>query len=100
MISIAALILLSRLGSVISDMGGGYELRALTAAVIGGVSLDGAKGSVIGAFVGVLLVGILTNGLNIIGISSYYHNTIMGIVMVTAVVLSNMGNIRRLAAQR
>ena len=94
-IALASLVLLSRLGSVLADMGGGYELRALAAAIIGGVSLYGGKGSVLGAFLGVVLMGILSNGMNLLAVNSYYQTAVLGAVIVIAVVLSNIGKIRK-----
>jgi len=93
-ISLASLVLLSRIGSVLADMGGGYELRALAAAIIGGVSIYGGRGSVLGAFLGVILMGILSNGMNILSINSYYQNAVLGAVIVSAVVLSNIGKMK------
>jgi ribose/xylose/arabinose/galactoside ABC-type transport system permease subunit len=94
-VGLAALVLLSRIGSVLADVGNGYELRSIAAAIIGGISVTGGKGSVFGAFLGVILMGILSNGMNILNVSSYYQNVVLGIVIVTAVVLSNIENMKR-----
>lgn len=65
--------------------GNGYELDAITAAVIGGASLSGGKGSVFGSFIGILVVGILTNGLDLLNVSSYYQQIIKGAIILLAV---------------
>ena len=92
---IAALVLVSRLGSVISNVGADYALRALSAAVIGGVSFEGGRGSVGGAILGVVLLGIVYNAMNILGITSYAQNIVLGIIVVAAVVFSNIGKLRK-----
>lgn len=92
---LAGLVLLSRLGSVVSSVGAGYELRSIAAAIIGGISVTGGKGSVFGAFLGVILMGILANGMNILNINSYYQNIVLGVVIVTAVIVSNIDSMRK-----
>jgi ribose transport system permease protein len=92
---IAALVLVSRLGSVISNVGADYALRALSAAVIGGVSFEGGRGSVGGAILGVVLLGIVYNAMNILGITSYAQNIVLGVIVVAAVVFSNIGKLRK-----
>ena len=91
---LSALVLLSRLGSVVSTVGNGYELRSIAASIIGGVSVSGGKGTVFGAFLGVILMGIISNGMNILNINSYYQNIVLGIVIVVAVIVSNMNAIK------
>ena len=94
-VGIAALVLLSRLGSANPVMGNGYELQSIAAAVIGGTTLDGGRGSVIGCFLGVLLLGIISNSLNILGVSPFYQNIVLGVIIVFAVVMSNLGRGKR-----
>jgi ribose transport system permease protein len=91
---LAALVLVSRLGSVISTVGADYALRALSAAVIGGVSFQGGRGTVGGAILGVILLGVVYNAMNILGISSYYQSIVLGVIVVSAVVFSNLGALR------
>lgn len=95
MVGLAGLLLLSRLGSVVAAVGAGYELRAIAAAIIGGISVTGGKGSVFGAFLGVILMGIISNGMNILSISFHYQNIVLGIVIVTAVIISNLDNLKK-----
>lgn len=92
---IAAVVLISRLGSVIANVGADYALRALSAAVIGGVSFEGGRGTVIGAVLGVVLLGIVYNAMNILGITAYFQNIVLGIIVVSAVVFSNLGKLKR-----
>lgn len=81
----AGLLLSSRIQTGQLTGGEGYELDAITAAVIGGASLSGGKGSVFGSFIGILVVGILTNGLDLMNVSSYYQQIIKGAIILLAV---------------
>ena len=65
--------------------GEGYEMEAITAAVIGGASLSGGKGTIFGSFIGLLVVAILTNGLDLLNVSSYYQEIIKGVIILLAV---------------
>jgi len=94
-VGFAALILISRLGMVQADVGANLALQALAAAIIGGITFEGGRGSLVGAFFGVLLLGILSNSLNIIGVSSFTQTIILGAIIVIATVLSNIGRMRR-----
>ena len=94
-VGFTALILVSRLGMVQADVGGNYALQALAAAIIGGITFEGGKGSLVGAFFGVLLFGILNNALNIIGVSSFIQTIVLGTIIVIATVVSNIGKMRR-----
>ena len=94
-VALAGLVLVSRLGMVKADSGADLALQAIAAAIIGGVSLDGGKGSFVGAFFGVLLLGILYNAMNIIGVSSYTQTIVLGGIIVAATVVSNIGKMKR-----
>ena len=85
MSAMAGLILLSRLNSAQPTLGSGYELDAIAAAALGGVSMDGGRGKLWGTFVGVLIIAVLNNGLNILGVSSYYQDVVKGLVILIAV---------------
>jgi ribose transport system permease protein len=91
-IGIASIVLLERLGSANAGMGKGYELQSIAAAVIGGVSLSGGKGSIVGAFFGVLLLGVISNALNIVGVSPFFQELALGVIIVFAVILSSFGD--------
>ena len=94
-VSIAGLVLLSRLGSANPTMGSGYELNSIASAVIGGISLDGGKGTLVGCFLGILLLGLISNALNILGVSPFYQNIVLGAIIIFAVVISNIAENRK-----
>ena len=94
-VSLAALILGARLNSITATAGSGYETDALVAAIIGGVTFEGGRGTVFGAFLGCLLTGIISNALDILGVDAYVKVVISGAIIVAAVVLSNIDNLRK-----
>jgi ribose/xylose/arabinose/galactoside ABC-type transport system permease subunit len=94
-VSIAGLIFAARLNAITANAGSGYELNALVAAVIGGVTFEGGRGTVLGAFLGCLLIGIISNALDILGVDAYIKIVITGLIIVVAVVLSNIQNLTR-----
>ncbi len=83
--ALAGMILLSRLSSAQPTLGEGYELDAIAAVALGGTSLSGGRGKIFGTLIGVLIIAVLNNGLNIINVSSYYQDLIKGIVILIAV---------------
>ncbi len=82
---LAAVVLASRLDSSQPSAGTGYELDTIAAVVIGGASLAGGVGSIAGTVVGVLTIGVLRNGLNLIGVSPFVQQVVIGGVIVLAV---------------
>lgn len=88
--SIGAILLLSRLNSAQSANGAGFEFNVLTACVLGGVSSNGGKGSIAGAIIGVLIVGILDNGLVLLNVSEYVQLVIKGSILLVAVISDTM----------
>ena len=87
MSALAGIILASRLDSAQPTAGETYELDAIAAVVLGGTSLMGGKGRIVGTLIGVLIIGVLNNGLNLIGVSSFYQQIIKGLVIVIAVLI-------------
>ncbi|QTA37446.1 ribose ABC transporter permease [Thermosipho ferrireducens] len=85
--AVSAIILTSRLNSAQPTFGTGYELDAIAAVVLGGASLAGGKGTVIGTLFGALIMGILNNGLNLLNVSPFYQQSVKGIVILIAVLL-------------
>ncbi|ANY12832.1 ribose ABC transporter permease [Latilactobacillus curvatus] len=87
MASVAGVILTSRLSSAQPDAGTSYEMDAIAAVVLGGTSLAGGKGRIFGTLIGALIIGTLNNGMNLLGISSFYQQIVKGIVIIVAVLL-------------
>ncbi len=85
--SIAGIILVARFNSAQADTGKGWELDAIAAAVIGGTSLAGGSGSVLGVVIGACIMGVIKNGLVLMRVSSYWQTAIIGIIIVLAAVL-------------
>ena len=85
--AIAALILTSRLNSAQPTAGNMFELDAIAAVVLGGTSLTGGRGWIVGTLVGALIIGVLNNGLNLIGVSSFFQQVVKGAVILIAVLL-------------
>ncbi|MCX7682205.1 MAG: ABC transporter permease [Anaerolineae bacterium] len=88
--ALTGVILASRLGQGTPVVGSAYELWAIAAAVIGGTSLMGGEGTVIGAILGAAIMGVMQNGMVVLNISSYIQDVILGIVLVIAVVYDTM----------
>ena len=84
---LTGLLLTARLWSAQPNSGTGLELDAIAASVLGGASLSGGAGSVVGAVTGTFIVGILSNGLNLLEVPSYNQQVIKGLVFIVAVVL-------------
>ncbi len=85
MCGLAGFLLSARLGSAEAVAGIGFELAVIAAVVIGGTSLFGGVGSIAGTVVGVLLIGVLTNGLVLLNVSSFVQQIIIGLVLIAAV---------------
>ena len=85
--SLAGLILLSRLGSAQPTIGTGFELDAIAAVVLGGTSMSGGRGKLYGTLIGVLIIAVLNNGMNIIGVQSFFQDVVKGLVILIAVLL-------------
>ncbi len=90
--SIAGIIITSRLFSAQPTAGNGYELDAIAAVVLGGTKLAGGKGKISGTIIGALIIGVLSNALNILDVSSYYQMMVKGIVILIAVLLDRKNN--------
>ena len=82
---LAGVLISARLGSAQPGTGVGYELQAIAAVVIGGTSLTGGKGTILGTVIGALIISVLNNGLVIIGVPQEWQNVILGAVILLAV---------------
>ncbi len=85
--ALASLILTSRLNSAQPTAGNMFELDAIAAVVLGGTSLTGGRGWIVGTLIGALIIGVLNNGLNLIGVSSFFQQVVKGAVILVAVLL-------------
>jgi ribose transport system permease protein len=83
--ALAGVLVASRLGIAQPSVGAGYELDAIAACVIGGATLGGGSGGVIGTFAGVLTLGLIDNLLNLFGVQTYYQQIVKGLIIVLAV---------------
>ncbi len=90
--ALAGLIVTSRLSSAQPTAGMGYELDAIAAVVLGGTSLMGGKGRIMGTLIGALIIGFLNNALNLLDVSSYYQMIAKASVILLAVMIDNKSN--------
>lgn len=94
MVGIAGILMLGRIGSGQASAGDGYEMDVLTGCVLGGVSTTGGKGRVGNAFFGILIIGVLSNGMAIIGLGPFPQKMVKGLVLIAAVVLDRIQYIK------
>jgi len=92
---LAGFLLSARLGAAEAVGGVGYELRVIASVVIGGASLAGGRGGIGGSVIGALLIGVLTNGLVIMHVSSYWQQIVIGLIIVAAVAFDTYAKSRR-----
>jgi ribose/xylose/arabinose/galactoside ABC-type transport system permease subunit len=85
--AIAAILLTARLNTAQPIAGIMYELDAIAATVIGGTSLSGGEGGLAGTLIGALTMGVLRNGLNLLGVSSFLQQLVIGVVIIVAVLV-------------
>jgi ribose transport system permease protein len=92
--AISALILSGKLGAIDPDTGTDFELDTIAAVVIGGTSLFGGKGSLVGTLIGVFLIGILNNGLNLLRVNAFWQGTAVGVVIILSVLIERLSRKR------
>jgi ribose transport system permease protein len=100
--ALAGIIIVGRIGTVQTSLGSGFEFTIITAVIIGGTSIFGGKGSVVGSALGALLLTLIDNGLNRIDASIYVYDVVRGLVLVGAVLADSLisGRLQRFAASR
>jgi inositol transport system permease protein len=92
---LSAVVLTARVNTGQPGMGVGYELDAIAATTIGGTSHSGGLGTIQGAVVGALILGVLNNGLNLLGVSAYWQQILKGVIIVGAVVIDMRKNAKK-----
>jgi simple sugar transport system permease protein len=88
--AIAGLLQANRVGEIVPNAMVGRELNVIAAAVLGGASLAGGRGTVVGVVLGVLLLAIVQNGLNLLGVSTYYYQAVVGLVFLVAISVTSL----------
>lgn len=86
---LAGVLLTSRITTGQPNAGAGFELDAIAAAIIGGTSTTGGVGKISGTLIGALMIGVINNGLDLLNVSSYYQQVVMGIIIIGAVILDS-----------
>ncbi|MCF2486610.1 ABC transporter permease [Dyadobacter sp. CY347] len=89
--AVGGILLTSRITTGQPNAGAGFELDAIAAAIIGGTSTSGGTGTMTGTLIGALLIGVISNSLDLLNVTSYYQQVVMGIIIIGAVVLDSMG---------
>ena len=97
LVGLAGFVLASRLGAGVPNSGIQYELDVIAAVVVGGTSLTGGQGSVVGTFWGAVFIGVLNNGLNLFGVDPYMQKIALGVVLLLAVLADQAGKTRGVA---
>jgi len=92
---VAGILTTARFGTSSVTIGTGVELRVITATIIGGASLNGGEGSVFGAFLGALFMGMVANALNLLGVDAYWQNLVTGLILIIAVLLDVINERRK-----
>ena len=90
--AIAGVLVTGRLEGAMPTAGEGYELDVIASAVIGGTSLNGGKASMSGCLIGALLMAVVRNGMNLLHINTYWHDVVMGVIIIVAVVVDQLGS--------
>jgi len=92
---LAGIIMLSRINTGQPKIGTGYEMDVITAVVLGGVSIMGGEGSLVGVLIGVLITGVLANGMILMDVSEYYQQITKGLVLLAAVTFDTLAKRRK-----
>jgi ribose transport system permease protein len=90
--AVSGVIMSSRLMSGEPNSGVGFELDAIAAVVLGGTDIAGGRGHIIGTLIGAVMLGVLNNGLNLMGVSPFLQRIIKGIIIIAAILVSSTRN--------
>lgn len=90
LVGLTAILFTSRLMSGTPTLGLGYELTAITMVILGGTSFLGGQGTIWGTLIGAAILGVLVNGLNLLGVSTYYQDLAIGVVILIAVIVDQL----------
>lgn len=90
--AVAAIIYMGRLAAADPQAGNGYEMNAIAAAAIGGASLAGGKGSLMGTMIGAFILGALSNGLTLLSVPSFYQTLFVGLIILIATIIDRFSN--------
>ncbi|KQS24802.1 ABC transporter permease [Dyadobacter sp. Leaf189] len=89
--AMGGILLTARITTGQPNAGAGFELDAIAAAIIGGTSTSGGTGTMTGTLIGALLIGVISNSLDLLNVTSYYQQVVMGVIIIGAVVLDGFG---------
>ena len=93
MCAVAAIIYVARLGSMdFSNAGSGFEMESVAAAVVGGTAMSGGKGNLAGAFLGMMIIGVMNNVLNMLGVPTFLCDAVRGAIIIIAVLVQRRSN--------
>ncbi len=88
LVSFASVIQVCRIGSMdYANAGAGYEMDAIAAVIVGGTRMSGGRGSILGTMLGVLIIGVMNNLLNLIGVPPFLREAFKGVIVIVAVLL-------------
>ena len=94
MCAIAAVIYIARIGSMdFANAGSGYEMDAIAAVIVGGTAMSGGRGSLVGAFLGMLIIGVMNNILNTVGVPTFLCDAVKGLIIIFAVLVQKKENV-------
>lgn len=93
--AVGGIIMAARFGAVDPNYGTDYEMSTLAAVVIGGTAMTGGKGTILGTAIGVIFMGVLSNGLDITGVSPYWQGVATGIVLILALLIERLSSKKR-----
>jgi len=93
--ALAGILLSSRILTAAPTSGDGYEMNAIAGAVIGGTSLSGGIGTIMGTLIGALIIGVLNNGLDLLRVNAYMQQVLRGVVIIVAIILDQLRNKKR-----